>query len=168
MVSRGAACSAIWQQLGGAEAPASRLPACAVPRAPASAPTGKLAPSRHYSLHRWIPPCSPEDTYSWIPGAEFCMRCVKGLPTRCVDTTACPVPLIDGVTGDGIPASTPGEKRGSGLNAARLWVTVAALSGKILLPRSSPRPLVVCPLLTPAPPLPRSCRHHHRRCEPDG
>jgi hypothetical protein len=61
-----------------------------------------------------VPPCSPEDTYSWIPGAVACLRCVEGIPQAC-EGGVCPSdPVVEGE-----PNSSPGELWGwAGLQAA--------------------------------------------------
>ena len=47
-------------------------------------------------------PRSPEDSYSWIPGAAACVRCIKGVPEACLDGE-CP----SGEPVAGKPLSTP-------------------------------------------------------------
>mgnify|MGYP001810942408 CR=1 FL=1 len=55
------------------------------------------------------PPCSPYDTYSWIPGAQACLKCVQGKPHYCA-STGC---TERGGTADAVAlttASTPGAR----------------------------------------------------------
>ena len=35
----------------------------------------------HHGLRLFPLPCSPNDSYAWIPGSSGCLRCIQGVPT---------------------------------------------------------------------------------------
>jgi len=67
-----------------------------------------LLPPPDLPAHLPALPCSPEDTYAWLPGSRACLRCIKGVPELCdqgPESNQCPSAFAS----PPITASSPGR-----------------------------------------------------------